>query len=332
MTPRRRPAARVPAKRLRALLKKLPGASVLVVGDIILDEYLIGDAKRLSPEAPIPVVELKQETVTPGAAAYVASLIQHLGGHVYLCGVIGDDANGMRLRALLRSSGIDTTGLVTDATRPTTIKTRVIARHQQMLRIDRECLHPIPLRLSQRLLAFIQATIPAVDAVVFSDYDKGTFTPGLIRGAILAARRAGRAVAVNPKPHLALNFRGATVVSMNQEEASACLKRALPDEQALVRGAMELRRRLQAQGTLITRHQHGMVLATSAGASFIPVRAKEVFDGTGAGDTVIALAGLGLAAGGRLADCVHLANIAAGVEVGKLGCALVSQKEISRGM
>ncbi len=318
--------------RLRALLKKFAGRKVLVAGDIILDEYLTGDVKRVSPEAPIPVVELKEESVTPGAAAYVASLIRHLGGEARLCGVIGDDANGARLCAVLRGRGIETEGLFADPSRPTTLKTRVIARHQQMIRIDRERVHPIPASLSRRLLSFIQATIPAVDAVIFSDYDKGTFTPPLIRGAIRAARQAKRAVAVNPKPNLALKFRGANVVSMNQEEACACLKRALPDETAFVRGGAELRRKLGARAALITRHERGMALFTGAGASFISVRAKEVFDVTGAGDTVIAVMGLGLAAGGRLADCVHLANIAAGIEVGKLGCALVSQEEIRRGL
>lgn len=316
--------------RLRSLLRRLAGRRVLVIGDIILDEYLTGDVRRISPEAPIPVFELRNESVTPGAAAYVASLVNHLGGRVQLCGVVGEDENGARLRGLLRARGIGTEGLVADPSRPTTIKTRVISQNQQMIRIDRERLQGIPPDLSRRLAAFVEAETPGADAIVVSDYDKGAFSPPLIRSIIRAARRARRVVAVNPKPPLALRFRDATFVSMNHFEASACLGRPLPDEKALARGGLQLRKKLRAKAVLVTRREQGMALFSGAGASFIPTRAKEVFDGTGAGDTVISVVGLALAAGGRLADCVHLANIAAGIEVGKLGCALVSPEEIRR--
>ena len=319
-----------PAARLRALLRRFAGRRVLVTGDIILDEYLFGNVKRISPEAPIPVFEFAEESVTPGAAAYVAGHVRHLGGEAILCGVVGDDVNGRRLQDLLEKQGIATDGLIMDPDRPTTVKTRVIARHQQMLRIDRERLNPVSPDICRRMLSCIQDTIRTVDAVIFSDYDKGAFTVPLIEETIRAARLAGIPVAVNPKPRLALKFKGATIVSMNQEEAAACLKRPLPDDAAFARGGTEIRRRLSARAVLITRHEHGMALFTGDGACSIPTRAKEVFDGTGAGDTVIAVAGMGLASGGRLAECVHLANVAAGVEVGKLGCALVSREEIAR--
>ncbi|MEK7764953.1 MAG: bifunctional ADP-heptose synthase [bacterium] len=314
--------------RLKALLSRIPGKRALVLGDVILDEYLFGDVRRVSPEAPIPNVEIKEETVTLGAAAYVASHVQHLGGRATLCGIVGDDAGGAKLRALLRERGIDGSGVLSDASRPTIVKTRVIARQQQMLRLDRERIHPASRELTARLLAGVERALPAADVLFLIDYDKGAFTPELIRGAIRAARRARVPVAVNPKPHLALRFRHATAVSMNLEEAATCLKRPLADEAAFLAGGAELRRRLGADAALVTRHEHGLGVFTSGPARMIPTSAREVFDGTGAGDTVIAVTGMGLAAGGRIEDSVRLASAAAGIEVGKLGCALVSREEI----
>ncbi len=314
--------------RLRSLLARFPGRRLLVVGDVILDEYLTGDVARISPEAPIPIVSLRDETVMLGAAGYTASHVRHLGGEAILCGVIGRDAAGERVRGLLRAAGIDGTGLVVDAGRPTTIKTRIIARRQQMLRIDRERTAAVSAADTAAMLDRIRRVLPGVDGVICSDYDKGAFTPALIRGLIAAARRAGVPVAVNPKPRLALAFRGATVVSLNVGEAEAALRRPLPDLPALLRGGSELRRRLGARGVLVTRHEHGLVVFEGPRSVVIPAHAREVFDVTGAGDTVIAVTAMGLAAGGRLEDAVRLANLAAAVEVGKLGCALVSREEI----
>jgi D-beta-D-heptose 7-phosphate kinase/D-beta-D-heptose 1-phosphate adenosyltransferase len=316
--------------RLKSLLRRFAGRRIIVVGDVILDEYLFGDVRRISPEAPIPVVELREEKILPGAAAYVAAHVRHLGGEPVLCGVIGEDAAGERIRSLLADRAIPDSGLVGDPERPTIVKTRVIARNQQMLRIDRERLAPVSPAITRRLLDFVTGALKNADGLIFSDYDKGTLTPPLIAKVIRAARRAGVPVVVNPKPNLALVFHGAAVVSMNMEEATACLKRPLPDERALIKGGSELRRRLAARAVLVTRHSRGMGLFTRDGVEFIPSRAREVFDGTGAGDTVIAVTGMGLAAGGKMADCVHLANAAAGIEVGKLGCALVSPAEIRR--
>lgn len=296
----------------------------------MLDEYLTGDASRISAEAPIPVVRLTGESALLGAAGYTASHVRHLGGEALLCGVVGDDAAGRRLRALLRERGIDGAGLVTDRGRPTSIKTRVIARHQQMLRIDREKDEPVSAADAASMLAYVERAMPRVDAVICSDYDKGAFTPGLMRGLLAAARRARVPVAVNPKPRLALGFRGATVLSLNGAEAAATLRRPLPDEAAVRRAGRDLRRRLGARGVIVTRGEHGMVLATAAGDRIIPTRAREVFDVTGAGDTVIAVTAMGLAAGGGVEESVLLANVAAGIEVGKLGCALVSRDEIRR--
>jgi len=317
-------------RRLAALLRRFAGRRILVVGDVILDEYLLGDVSRISPEAPIPVVQLREESVTLGAAGYTASHVRHLGGRAVLCGVVGDDAAGTRLRNLLRERGIDGTGLVTDRSRPTTIKTRVIAQHQQMLRIYRERTAPVSAADTAAMLSSIERVMPSVDGVICSDYDKGAFTPPLIRSLIRAARRAGVPVAVNPKPRLTLAFRGATVLSLNLAEASAVLRRSLPDLPALVRGGAELRRRLAAKGVIVTRHSDGLVCFGPGRPLEIPARAREVFDVTGAGDTVIAVTAMGLAAGGRLGDAVQLANVAAGIEVGKLGCALVSRDEIRR--
>jgi len=316
--------------KLRKLLARFSGKRLLVVGDIILDEYLIGDVDRISPEAPIPIVRLREDSLTLGAAGYVASHVRNLGGEAVLCGIVGDDSNGERLREILDTRGIDHAGVFTDSGRPTSIKTRVIARRQQMLRIDRESPRPVESHLTRKLLGFVEDAVRRADAVLLIDYDKGAFTPELIRGAIKAARRAGLPIAVNPKPRLTLRFRNATVVSMNHLEAAATLKRPLPGRAELEKGGMELRRRLSSEAVLVTRGPDGMAVFSSGTPLSIPSRAREVFDGTGAGDTVIAVTAMGLASGGKMADCVHLANIAAGLEVAKLGCALVAREEISR--
>ncbi len=319
-------------KRLKALLGRFAGRRILVVGDIMLDEYLTGDVSRISPEAPIPIVQLTGERVMLGAAGYTASHVQHLGGRAFLCGVAGRDEAGARLRTLLRERGIGDEGLVTDVARPTTIKTRVIAKRQQMLRIDREHTSPVSPADTVAMLAYIGRTLRAVDAVICSDYDKGAFTPALIRGLIRLARRHGVPVAVNPKPRLALAFRGATVLSLNIGEAAATLGRPLTDEASFLGAGRDLRRRLGARGVLVTRHEKGLAIFGPGRPRIIAARAREVFDGTGAGDTIIAVTAMGLAAGGGLEDSVLLANVAAGIEVGKLGCALVSREEIGKGI
>jgi len=316
--------------RLKKLLARFAGKRLLVVGDIILDEYLIGDVNRISPEAPIPVVHLREDSLTLGAAGYVASHVRNLGGEAVLCGVVGNDINGERLRELLDVQGINASGVFTDPGRTTSIKTRVIARQQQMLRIDRETPRPVDSGLSRKMLGFVNEAMCHADGVLLVDYDKGVFTTELIRGTIKSARHTGVPVAVNPKPHLALRFRSSTVLSMNHSEAVATLKRPLPEGPALERGGQELRRRLCSDAVLITRGEHGMAVFSGGAPFSIPTRAREVFDVTGAGDTVIAVTAMGLASGGNLADCVHLSNIAAGIEVGKLGCALVSREEIAK--
>jgi D-beta-D-heptose 7-phosphate kinase/D-beta-D-heptose 1-phosphate adenosyltransferase len=318
--------------RLRSLLSRLAGKKVLVVGDIILDEYLFGRVRRISPEAPIPIFELSGESITPGAAAYVAGLIRHLDGEVRLAGLTGDDENGRRLKALLAERGIPTGGLIADPSRPTSLKTRVIAQRQQMMRLDREQVRPASPELTARLLDHVRRTASGVDAILCSDYDKGVFTPALIRGVMEAGRRARIPVTVNPKPRLALAFRGADLASMNQSEASSCLKRPLPDTASLERGGRELLRRLAGRAALVTRGEHGMALFEKGRARCVPTMAREVFDVTGAGDTVIATATLALAAGASPGDAVLLANVAAGLEVAKLGCAYVSRAEIRRAL
>ncbi len=320
------------AARLRSLLGRFRGRKIVVVGDVILDEYLIGDVSRISPEAPIPVLNLRQDLITPGAAAYVAGHVTHLGGEARLCGIVGDDVNGGRLKNLLARNGVPAVRLVSDPSRPTIVKTRVIARHQQMIRIDREEARSLSQSVTATLARHIDAAMKGADGVILSDYDKGTFTPGLIARIIRAARRARIPVAVNPKPRLALEFRRASVISLNQEEASACVKRPLQDDADLRRAGNELKRRLGCRTVLITRHQHGMAVFSPSGFDVVASRARDVFDVTGAGDTVIAITGMGLAAGGSVLDSVRLANIAAGIEVGKLGCALVSRDEIAAGL
>lgn len=319
---------------LAGLIASLPKQRLLVLGDVMLDEFLWGDVRRISPEAPVPVVELQRESEVPGGAANNAMNAAAYGSSVAIAGVVGDDAPGRRLRAMLAERGIDAGGLLSEAGRPTTTKTRVVAHNQQVVRVDRERREGVVPETAQRLLQWIGEQLPRAGACVISDYGKGVVTPAVAQGTIALAQAAGCPVLVDPKGTDYSRYRGATVITPNllEAEQAAGLPGESEEEIALV--ARRLTAELPGTALLITRGAKGMSLFGGEGVPPVHVRseAKAVFDVTGAGDTVITTLALALAARAPLPDAVRLANRAAGIVVGKLGTATVSLEELRGGL
>jgi rfaE bifunctional protein kinase chain/domain len=298
-------------------------ARVLVVGDVMLDRYWFGDVERISPEAPVPVVRVARTEERPGGAANVARNAAALGAEATLLSVVGADEPGDALAKLLVAENVRTSFL-RDATLPTTVKLRVIGRQQQLLRIDFETV-PSHEVLDAKLADF-ERLLAATDLVILSDYGKGGLTH--IATMIERARAAGKPVLVDPKGDDYARYRGATILTPNRSEFRQVVGR-WRDETELTAKAQALRTELALDALLVTRSEEGMSLFTAAGALTIPARAREVFDVSGAGDTVIATLGVLLAAHAPLADAVQIANEAASVVVGKLGTAVVRPQELA---
>jgi rfaE bifunctional protein kinase chain/domain len=298
-------------------------ARVLVVGDVMLDRYWFGDVERISPEAPVPVVRIARNEERPGGAANVARNAAALGAKVTLVSVIGDDEPGRALERLLGDEGVRTS-LHRDPSLPTTVKLRVIGRQQQLLRIDFETAPSHEVLASK--LADYERTLPDFDVVVLSDYGKGGLAH-IARMIELAAAR-GTPVLVDPKGEDYLRYRGATMLTPNRAEFRQ-VAGAWRNEAELAGKAQALRGELQLEALLITRSEEGMSLYTDAGALNIPAQTREVYDVSGAGDTVIATLGVLLGARADVANAVRIANRAAGIVVGKLGTAVVRPEELS---
>ncbi|SBT05218.1 D-beta-D-heptose 7-phosphate kinase [Candidatus Accumulibacter aalborgensis] len=300
----------------------LSAARLLVVGDVMLDRYWFGDVARISPEAPVPVVKVQRSEERPGGAANVARNVAALGAEVGLLSVVGDDEAGRSLQHLLEASGIDVS-LHIDPAISTTVKLRVIGRQQQLLRIDFET-SPSHEVLRAKLLEF-ESRLPACDAVILSDYGKGGLAH--IGELIRLACDAGKKVLVDPKGDDFSKYAGATVVTPNRAELRAVVGR-WHDEEELARKAEALRVSLGLQALLVTRSEEGMSLFHADGRLHEKAVAREVFDVSGAGDTVIATLAVMLAGGAAWAEAVHAANVAAGLVVGKLGTAVVGGAEL----
>ncbi len=317
--------------RIEAILRSLKGSRVVVVGDAMLDVFVFGQVTRISPEAPVPVVRVTQETERLGGAANVALNVKSLGGTVALVGVRGDDLAGARLHRAARARGIDAR-LVRLAGRPTTVKTRIMAHHQQMVRTDREVSEPIDAAVEARLLAQAGKVLKKGSALVVSDYRKGVVTPSFMRGLIALARRHGVRVLVDPKVRDIGLFKGAYLVTPNQKEAEEISGIRIGTDDDAERAARRIAQRAGTQGALVTRGEEGMTLGLRSGRRFsywhVKATAREVFDVTGAGDTVIATLALALVAGALPHEAMVLSNLAAGVSVGKLGTASVTRAEI----
>ena len=303
-------------------LGDLSTVRLLIVGDVMLDRYWFGEVSRISPEAPVPVVKVERSEERPGGAANVARNAAALGAQVALLALIGDDEPGESLRRLMQEGGIDAC-LQVDPAVATTVKLRVIGRQQQLLRIDFETT-PSDEALRAKLSAFEQR-LPECDAVVFSDYGKGGLTH--IGEMIGLARAAGKRVLVDPKGDDYSMYAGATIITPNRSELREVVGR-WKDEDDLQRRASELRAQLALDALLVTRSEEGMTLFSAAGRVHEKAVAREVYDVSGAGDTVIATLAVMLAHGVDWAQAIHVANVAAGVVVGKLGTAVCTREEL----
>ena len=306
--------------RVSELLGNCKNKRIAVIGDLMIDKYVWGTVARISPEAPVPVVEVNTETERLGGAANVANNIQSLGGIPVLFGVVGNDANGARLLQLVEQQGCTTEGIVTDESRPTTIKTRVIAHNQHVVRIDSEQKKEISAAIQEKILTVLRRIISGLDAIIFEDYNKGVLAASLIAQVIELARKNNTIVTVDPKFNNFFSYRNVTVFKPNIKEAEEALGRKLLTDADVDQAGKELLERLQAENVLITRGEKGMSLIDRSGAVVtVPTQAQKVADVSGAGDTVIAALTLALAGGATLHEAALLANHAAGVVVAEVG-------------
>lgn len=315
--------------RLRPSIERFASASVLIVGDVMLDQFIVGRVSRISPEAPVPVVEYDHDDYRAGGASNVANNVRALGGHVELVGLTGADSAGQRLRHLLTDCRVGTSGLVVDPDRRTTTKLRIVTtRNLQVARIDYESDHEATGEVERALASQMDRLAQQADVILVSDYLKGTVTENLMAHAVDAARRRGIPVLVDPKiPHVHY-YRGATLVTPNHQEAEAATRLRIRTPDDAVKVAAAFREVAGCLDVLITRGEHGMCLLHGPEPTHFSATAREVADVTGAGDTVIATVALALAAGASIVDACGVANQAAGVAVGKFGPATVSQEEL----
>lgn len=319
-------------KKLLGYIGMFKNASVLVVGDIMLDHFIWGKVTRISPEAPVPVVDIENDSVMLGGAANVLNNIRSLGGTAHISGVIGSDDMGRRLVHELRALGVETDGIIVEDSRPTTIKTRVVAHSQQVVRFDREDRGHINRATENMILEYARRkTAEGLGGIIVSDYAKGVITKRLVAELVRLARENNIPVAVDPKVGHFEFYKGVTVVTPNNLEASQASGIEIRDAESLSAAGRKLMAKLRSDAVLITRGEHGMSLFEGTGEPVsIPTVAKEVYDVTGAGDTVIAVFTLALASGASMPDAAVIANHAAGIVVGEVGTATVSMEELKK--
>ena len=309
---------------------------ILVIGEMILDEFIWGKVSRISPEAPVPVVEVVRESYHAGGAANVARNLRELVDHVRMLGPVGEGADGQKLRSLLTGAGIELQNTLHDPHYQTIRKTRIVARTQQMVRVDRERRYALTHENRQTLIAHFKSQLPDLDAVILEDYDKGLFDQTLADGLTAAAQEAGVPVMVDPKPSNPVHWRNVTGVTPNRGEAFRAAGVPWTDpvdppmrDEALLEVGRLLLEKLECKLVLVTLSEHGMMLfQTDAPPYHTPTRAQEVFDVSGAGDTAIAAFTAALAGGATPVEAAEISNHAAGIVVGKLGTAIVSRSEL----
>lgn len=303
--------------------------NVLVLGDLILDHYIWGDVERISPEAPVPVVWLKKEDYFLGGAANVANNIRDIGAIPIILGVIGKDFFGEVLRKILRKRGISTEGLISIDKRPTTLKTRVIAHQQQVVRIDREEISGLDDKITKKILEFIRKKIKKIEAIIIEDYGKGLISPDLIVEVLKIGKRFNKIISVDPKEEHFSYYQGVDVITPNKKEASIATGIRIKTFEDIKKAGETLSNTLKIKTVLITLGEEGMLLSDKGRfIAHIPTVAQEVFDVTGAGDTVVSIFTLGLISGLSSLEAATLANYTAGIVVGKLGASTVSPREL----
>jgi D-glycero-beta-D-manno-heptose-7-phosphate kinase len=331
-------------KNLNGIINRFNKAKVLIIGDLILDEYIRGSVERISPEAPVPVVWADKHTYVPGGAANVANNIRALDGKVSLVGTVGSDRNAGILLGELKKRGIDTKNILVEPNRHTTVKTRIIAGHQQIVRVDWEHRHALSAALNKKIVSFLKGHIGEYDAVVIEDYGKGVINTGLLSEIIGLAHKYKKPVTVDPKEENFLYYRGVTGITPNRKELENAVRNLrikdttnsfrvhddrLDTDKAIDTAAKQIVKYLGLESLLVTLGEHGMRLFEKEGrVTHIPTVAQEVFDVSGAGDTVIATYTLALASGAEKLAAAHIANFAAGIVVSKLGTAVTSRKEL----
>lgn len=315
------------------IIDRFKNTKLLVVGDVMADEFVWGKVERISPEAPVPVVDVVEETILPGGAANVANNIISLEGQVELVGIVGQDKIGEDLIADLKQKNIGTDGLFTTYERPTTLKTRIIAHSQQVVRVDRENKKEIDAVLTESILDYCGGLISNIDAVIISDYGKGVIIPPLIEGLVSLSREFNRPVVVDPKVGHLDSYKHITVITPNHHEAGILTGKTINDEKSLIEAGQLLLEILGCEAVLITRGEKGMSLFTRGGEiTHIPTVAREVYDVTGAGDTVVAVFTLALASGAGFSEAAALANYAAGIVVGEVGTATLTIDKLRKGL
>ena len=314
-------------------IERFPKTRVLVIGDIIMDEYIWGDVSRISPEAPVPVVDVKRETKMLGGAGNVVNNLSSLGGEAILCGVVGDDSTARQVVEMVRNLGAATEGILQEPDRPTTIKTRIVAQHQQVVRFDRESRRELLPKTVERLLRFVNRMRKDIHAIVVSDYAKGVISPQLMKGLTDLVADSDIVLGVDPKKKNFEHYKGIDVITPNHHEASAFSGIEIVDDETLVAAGNRILRHLKCRSVLITQGKDGMTLFEKKGEPVhIPTVARKVFDVTGAGDTVISTFCLGLAAGMDLKSAALISNFAAGIVVGEVGTSTVKAEELKRVM
>jgi D-beta-D-heptose 7-phosphate kinase/D-beta-D-heptose 1-phosphate adenosyltransferase len=314
---------------LLSFISKFPDARIMVIGDLMVDDYIWGNVSRISPEAPVPVVSVTSESLRLGGAGNVVNNIHTLGGKVLLTGVVGNDEMGRKVIHDLRKMGLETKGIIVEPERVTTVKTRIIAQHQQVVRYDREITRPIQPENIQQILSLLEAGIHELDAVLVSDYGKGVICETLMEGVRSLTQKEGKILAVDPKVKNFPFFREVSIITPNHYEAAEAAGRWILNEEDLLAVGHTLLMRLQAKSVLITRGEKGMTLFQNNGeVTHIPTMAKEVYDVTGAGDTVISVLTLAMASGASAKQAAILSNIAAGIVVGEVGTATTKTSEL----
>jgi D-glycero-beta-D-manno-heptose-7-phosphate kinase len=322
-----KPPQPIPRERVLQLIQRMQSSQVVVIGDIMLDRYLIGDTDRLSPEAPVPVVAVAERHAALGGAANVAANVAAMGARCLLVGAVGDDSDGAAIRQELAVARLEDRFVLTVAGRPTTSKTRIIARGQQIVRIDDEVDTLLEGQDLNRLIGAARDALADADALLLEDYNKGALSPALILAAMEVARRRGIPIVVDPKYRQFFEYAGATVFKPNRRELESALGASVDLKHASV--LPDVLTRLKVDNLLVTLGADGMLLVTKdGGLTQIPSIARQIFDVSGAGDTVTAWLGTALAAGATVREAAQLANYAAGVEVGKRGVATVSPEEV----
>jgi D-beta-D-heptose 7-phosphate kinase/D-beta-D-heptose 1-phosphate adenosyltransferase len=310
-------------EKMKEIVKNFKNKKVLVLGDIMLDKYIWGNVARISPEAPVPVVEVHKDTSCLGGAGNVASSLKSLGAIPLLVGVVGNDPESEWIKKNVPNSR----GIFVDKSRPTTVKTRIIAHHQQVVRVDLEKKGPISSSIEEKIFKFIQKE--EYDGILISDYNKGTLTKSLLKKSLSFAKKNNIPVFVDPKFENFFLFSPVTLVTPNHHEAARIVQRECLTHTQVEKAGKKILSRIQAPYLIIKRGEQGMsVFEQGKKVLHIPTVAKEVYDITGAGDTVIATAALGLLSGGTIEEAAVLANAAAGIVVGKIGTATVTTKEL----